>query len=107
MGSTLATLILVGPTSHRPLSPPFPLQTMASLQLTLGSAALLTGVQAGALTFVSFVDARTLMGAADLKNSSLIKALFPSWWRNGRDLMTTVTASAMVAHVAAYYQVPE
>lgn len=80
---------------------------MASLNLTLGSAALLTGIQAGALTFVSLVDARTFLGAAEEKNASLIKAHFPSWWRNGRDLMVTLTASTLVAHAAAYYQVPE
>eukprot|EP00443_Scrippsiella_acuminata_P127589 CAMPEP_0115635722 /NCGR_PEP_ID=MMETSP0272-20121206/33278_1 /TAXON_ID=71861 /ORGANISM="Scrippsiella trochoidea, Strain CCMP3099" /LENGTH=171 /DNA_ID=CAMNT_0003072661 /DNA_START=47 /DNA_END=563 /DNA_ORIENTATION=- len=66
------------------------------------AAAGLAGVVAGALTFVSAVDARTLTALATEGDEVTLRKFFPVWWPAGRDLMAPLLLATGAAHAAAY-----
>lgn len=61
------------------------------------------GLLAGALTFVSAVDARTLTRLAAEGDETTLRSLFPLWWPNGRDLMLPLIMATSSLHAAAYW----
>ena len=65
---------------------------------------LFTGLLAGALTFVSFVDTRTYLTLCNSpETSSHLKDIFPIWWPAGRDLMVPLLIMAATSNGFAYW----
>lgn len=62
----------------------------------------LAGIAAGALSFVSAVDVRAILGHVREKRHDTIRAHFALWWPAGRDFMVPLIASATLANVGAY-----
>lgn len=81
----------------------FEKQTMHSTCSSL--AVFFNGLQAGALLFASRVSAKTLMTlvAEPNPNEELIRAFFPIWWPNGRDLMAPLCYAGTLFHFASWY----
>mmetsp|Transcript_53218 Transcript_53218/g.158621 ORF Transcript_53218/g.158621 Transcript_53218/m.158621 type:complete len:147 (+) Transcript_53218:55-495(+) len=67
------------------------------------AAAGVAGLLAGALTFVSAVDARTLYKLASNGDETTLRNLFPIWWPNGRDLMLPLVLGTSSMHAAAFW----
>jgi hypothetical protein len=65
-------------------------------------AAASSGVLAGCLTFVSFVDTRTINKLIDAGEEQLVSKLFQVWWPCGRDLMLPLVLVTSGLHGAAY-----
>ncbi|KAG8471211.1 hypothetical protein KFE25_009632 [Diacronema lutheri] len=61
-----------------------------------------SGLLAGALTFVSFVDTRTILRLVHEGESKLVTRYFSVWWPNGRDLMLPLVLTTGALHGAAY-----
>eukprot|EP00931_Biecheleriopsis_adriatica_P124721 TRINITY_DN99893_c0_g1_i1.p1 TRINITY_DN99893_c0_g1~~TRINITY_DN99893_c0_g1_i1.p1 ORF type:complete len:151 (-),score=21.14 TRINITY_DN99893_c0_g1_i1:152-604(-) len=64
----------------------------------------MSGILAGCLTFVSFVEARTILKLVDAGTDGveMVRKFFPIWWPYGRDLMVPVILLTTGAHGLAF-----
>lgn len=62
------------------------------------------GLEAGALLFVSMVDARTIQAAGSSNDPQLIRRFFPIWWPFGAQLMAPLGLMVIGSNAAAFYR---
>jgi hypothetical protein len=73
-----------------------------STLLAVSIATAFSGLCAGAMSFVSFVDCRSFVDHLQKQNTDLVVAHFQVWWPNGRDLMVPLIGCNIVSHAAAW-----
>lgn len=76
------------------------MRTEAAQSLAVG----MSGILAGCLTFVSFVETRTILKLVDAGSdgTEIVRKFFPIWWPYGRDLMVPVIFLTAATHVLAF-----
>jgi hypothetical protein len=60
-------------------------------------------METGALLFVSFVSAPTLMQGVRQKDASFLRTLFPIWWPKGSHIMVPLGSLAVLSNLGAIY----
>jgi hypothetical protein len=77
------------------------LNTSKLLSVTLATAC--SGLCAGALSFVSFVDVRSFLQHLANKKTDVVVSHFQVWWPNGRDFMVPLIACNIISHATTYF----
>lgn len=77
------------------------------LQVTLSTlcpltAVFSTGIVAGFLSAVTFLDTRTFRALVQKKDAETIKKMFPIWWPFGKAFMVPSLALNLLTHLSSY-----